>query len=120
MATLWTTRCGRKGSALLTAAAAVMALGCSADGLTSPSGTTTSRASAPGLPSFDALKTALTVARQQGLIASPYRKVWIGDGDFVVPETDPTERNRVAAAVGAKHSFGAAGVHVRPFLPRPG
>ena len=65
MPTLWTTRCGRKGIVILTAAAAVMALGCSADGLTSPSGTTTSRAPTSGLPSFEALKTALTVARQQ-------------------------------------------------------
>ena len=55
---------GLLGSAVLLVVAAL--LGCSADGLTEPTSTAaTQRASAPGLPSFDALHTALVLARQQ-------------------------------------------------------
>jgi hypothetical protein len=53
---------------------------------------------------------SITVARQQGQIASPYRKVAVAGGRFVLPEADPPVRDRLAAALGAKHAFGDLGV----------
>src|SRR4051794_4496816 len=61
----WTRGSGRRGSALL--AATVLAMfGCSADGLVVPESASTAKgATAAGLPNYDALRSALTVARQQ-------------------------------------------------------
>ncbi|MHB8874655.1 MAG: DUF3570 domain-containing protein [Myxococcaceae bacterium] len=53
------------------------------------------------------LSTTLQV--QEGFLASPYRKVTVDGGRFVLPEADPPRRNRVAAGLGLKRHFGGAG-----------
>lgn len=46
-----------------------------------------------------------TAARADGMIASPYRKVTVGGGRYVLPETEPPERSLLAAALALKQYF---------------
>ncbi len=48
----------------------------------------------------------LTAARSQGFNASPYRKVWVAQGRYALPESEPALRDRLAAAVGLKQYLG--------------
>lgn len=48
-----------------------------------------------------------TAARADGMIASPYRKVVIGDDQrYVMPENEPAERSLLAAALAVKQYLG--------------
>lgn len=51
---------------------------------------------------------AVTGARGQGMFASPYRKVSVEGGRFVVPEAEPPERTRLAGSLGVKRAIGFA------------
>lgn len=54
----------------------------------------------------------LTFARTDGMIASPYRKVSVDGGRYVLPENEPPERSRLAAAFAVKQYFGVFVAHV--------
>jgi hypothetical protein len=54
----------------------------------------------------------VTFAKSDGMNASPYRKVSVSGGRFVVPESEPASRTKLAAAVALKQYFGIFVGHV--------
>jgi hypothetical protein len=55
---------------------------------------------------------AATWEHQSGFLASPYRRVSVANGQYVLPEATPPVRDRIAAAVGFKQYLGIGALHL--------